>query len=158
SLSGTKTVAAVAGVAAFPGLSINQAGGGYTLSATAPGLTAATSAPFDITAALASALVFTAQPGRTPPTLTINPAAPLTARADPRHLHPAADPRGPHGPMAHGGRDHRAASPGGGAGCAGERGRDVHRQRDGGDRAQSGGRLSLRDDDGGGSRRRRDLQ
>ena len=80
SLSGTKTVAAVAGVAAFPGLSINQAGGGYTLSATAPGLTAATSAPFDITAALASALVFTAQPGSTTAGVTINPAVQVTVR------------------------------------------------------------------------------
>jgi len=80
SLSGTKTVTAVAGVAAFPGLSISQAGGGYTLSATAPGLTAATSAPFDITAALASALVFTAQPGSTTAGVTINPAVQLTVR------------------------------------------------------------------------------
>ena len=80
SLSGTKTAAAVAGVAAFPGLSINQAGGGYTLSATAPGLTAATSAPFDITAALASALVFTAQPGSTTAGVTINPPVQVTVR------------------------------------------------------------------------------
>jgi hypothetical protein len=47
-LSGTKTVAAVAGVAIFATLGIDQAGTGYTLVATATGLTAATSAAFDI--------------------------------------------------------------------------------------------------------------
>ena len=49
-LSGTTTVNASSGVAAFPGLSINQAGNGYTLSATSTGLTGATSSAFNITA------------------------------------------------------------------------------------------------------------
>ena len=50
-LSGTTTVAAVAGVATFSNLSINNAGTGYTLLATsAPALTGATSAAFNITA------------------------------------------------------------------------------------------------------------
>src|SRR5436190_454107 len=44
-LSGTKTVAAVAGVATFPGLSIDKAGTGYTLTATGAGST--TSAAFN---------------------------------------------------------------------------------------------------------------
>src|SRR5207245_10008679 len=38
-LSGTTTVAAVAGVATFPGLSINKVGTGYTLTASATGAT-----------------------------------------------------------------------------------------------------------------------
>jgi hypothetical protein len=42
--------AAVAGVAAFSGCSINNAGSGYTLVATASGLTSATSTAFNVTA------------------------------------------------------------------------------------------------------------
>ncbi len=49
-LSGTKTWTAVNGVATFSNLSIDQAGSGYTLVATATDLTEATSEPFDITA------------------------------------------------------------------------------------------------------------
>jgi len=47
-LSGTKSVPAVSGVAIFDDLSIDQLGSGYTLVASAPGITA-TSAPFDVT-------------------------------------------------------------------------------------------------------------
>src|SRR5207249_4665021 len=83
-LSGTATVAAVAGVATFSTLSIDKSGTGYTLtataavatfprlsssqagsgyarSATAVGLTGATSPPFDIDPSTASQLVFTAE-------------------------------------------------------------------------------------------------
>jgi Bacterial Ig-like domain (group 1)/Invasin, domain 3/Bacterial Ig-like domain (group 2)/Calcineurin-like phosphoesterase len=49
-LSGTKTKSAVAGVATFSDLSIDNRGNGYTLTAAAAGLTGATSATFDITA------------------------------------------------------------------------------------------------------------
>src|SRR4029079_15535346 len=42
-LSGTKTVVAVNGVATFSDLSIDKAGTGYTLSASSAGLTGATS-------------------------------------------------------------------------------------------------------------------
>jgi len=49
-LSGTTTKAAVAGIATFANLSIDNAGIGYSLSATATGLAKATSATFDITA------------------------------------------------------------------------------------------------------------
>ncbi|PYP07464.1 MAG: hypothetical protein DMD59_14705, partial [Gemmatimonadetes bacterium] len=49
-LSGTRSVAAVNGVASFSNLSIDRAGSGYTLTATATGLTGATSASFTITA------------------------------------------------------------------------------------------------------------
>ena len=48
-LSGTLTVAAVNGVATFPGLQIDAAASGYTLAATATGLTAGVSATFNVT-------------------------------------------------------------------------------------------------------------
>jgi len=48
-LAGTLTTAAVAGVATFTNLSINNVGTGYTLVANGAGLTAATSNAFDIT-------------------------------------------------------------------------------------------------------------
>ena len=47
-LNGTKTVAAVSGVARFGDLSVDRAGGGYTLLANATGATAAASAAFAI--------------------------------------------------------------------------------------------------------------
>lgn len=48
-LSGTLTQTASGGLATFTGLSIDQSGTGYTLNATATGLTGATSAAFNIT-------------------------------------------------------------------------------------------------------------
>ena len=48
-LSGTLTQNTVEGVATFPGLSINNPGIGYTLTASAAGMTPATSTLFDIT-------------------------------------------------------------------------------------------------------------
>src|SRR5207253_1030672 len=48
-LSGTKTLSASSGVATFAGLSIDLAGTAYTLTATSGGLTAGTSAAFNIT-------------------------------------------------------------------------------------------------------------
>src|SRR5438309_3971194 len=48
-LSGGTPINAVNGVATFPNLSLDQAGTGYTLRATASGLTDATSSPFNIT-------------------------------------------------------------------------------------------------------------
>jgi hypothetical protein len=47
-LSGTRTVAAVNGVATFSDLSIDQLGNGYTLTVTASGVTSTESAPFNI--------------------------------------------------------------------------------------------------------------
>ena len=61
-LSGTAVATAVAGVATFSGLSIDKAGLGYTLSATSPGLTPATSAGFNIGAGAAAKLAFVVQP------------------------------------------------------------------------------------------------
>ena len=49
-LSGTATNAAVSGVATFAGMSINNAGIGYTLTASATGFTPVSSNPFNITA------------------------------------------------------------------------------------------------------------
>jgi trimeric autotransporter adhesin len=45
----TNPLAASAGVATYAGCSINNAGNGYTLTATSPGLTSATTSGFDIT-------------------------------------------------------------------------------------------------------------
>lgn len=50
-LTGTLTVAAVNGLATFPDLVLNQVGSGYTLQASATGLSPAVSSPFDVTAA-----------------------------------------------------------------------------------------------------------
>jgi hypothetical protein len=61
-LSGTLSVNVSQGVATFSNLSINRTGVGYTLKASATGLTTAFSGPFDITAGQAARLVFTAQP------------------------------------------------------------------------------------------------
>lgn len=61
-LNGTKSVAAVAGVATFADLTITKAGAGYTLSASSDGLTGATSAPFEVAPAGAASLAFVGLP------------------------------------------------------------------------------------------------
>src|SRR5207344_1208629 len=61
-LGGTTSVAAVAGVASFSTLSINKTGTGYTLGASATGLTGATSSAFNVTAGAAAKLAVTVQP------------------------------------------------------------------------------------------------
>ena len=58
-LSGTTTVNAVAGIATFSTLSINKTGAGFTLVATSPLLTSATSNAFATTAGAAVRLSFT---------------------------------------------------------------------------------------------------
>ena len=73
-LSGTLTVAAVAGVATFPGLSIDKTGVGYTLAASSAGLAGAASAAFDITAAAPAALAFGQQPTDVAADAAISPA------------------------------------------------------------------------------------
>src|SRR5439155_1184425 len=78
-LSGTKTVAAVAGVATFADLSVDKAGGGYTLQATAGSLTAP-SQSFTISPAAAAKLAFTVQPSVTQAGATITPAVRVIAR------------------------------------------------------------------------------
>jgi uncharacterized repeat protein (TIGR01451 family) len=79
SLSGTTTVAAVNGVATFSNLRIDKAGNGYTLVASAAGLTSATSASFDIVATSAASLAFDQQPTNTQAGASITPA--VTVRA-----------------------------------------------------------------------------
>ena len=73
-LSGTTPVTAISGVATFSGMSIDSAGTGYTLVATAGGLTQATSASFNITVGAATKLVFLQQPTSTSGGATIAPA------------------------------------------------------------------------------------
>jgi len=80
-LFGMKTVTFANGVAVFPNLAIDDDGVGYMLSARAPGLAGATSAPFDVTPDVAGIeLVFTAQPSTTPEDATIRSAVRVTAR------------------------------------------------------------------------------
>ncbi|MBI4419337.1 MAG: hypothetical protein HY560_00795 [Gemmatimonadetes bacterium] len=79
-LSGTVSVAAQGGIATFSNLSINKAGTGYTLTATAAGLTGATSATFAITPGAASQLAFTVQPSDTRVNQPITPAVQVSVR------------------------------------------------------------------------------
>ncbi|MGH7614975.1 MAG: metallophosphoesterase, partial [Gemmatimonadales bacterium] len=79
-LSGTKTMAAVAGVASFADLSINRTGPGYTLQATSAPLATATSAPIDVTPGVATQLAFTVHPSNTAAGATITPAVQVMAR------------------------------------------------------------------------------
>src|SRR5437867_2031311 len=79
-LAGTTTVAAVSGVASFASLSIAKVGTGYTLTAAAAGLPAATSAAFNVTPGTAAKLVFTVQPSNTAAGAAINPAVEVTAQ------------------------------------------------------------------------------
>ncbi|MHB8875916.1 MAG: PKD domain-containing protein [Myxococcaceae bacterium] len=79
-LSGTLTVAAVAGVATFPDLSINKSGTGYTLNATSGLLASATSAPFDIAPGAAARLVFAIAPSSTTAGAAISPAPSVTVQ------------------------------------------------------------------------------
>src|SRR5439155_1304839 len=58
-LAGTTTVAAVSGVATFSTFSLNRAANGYTLTASATGVTGATSSAFNISVGAAAKLVFT---------------------------------------------------------------------------------------------------
>ncbi|RXK46375.1 beta strand repeat-containing protein, partial [Aquirufa rosea] len=73
-LSGTKTVAAVNGVATFNDLSINNAGSAYTLSFSSSGLTGATSNTFNITSGGATKLAFSVQPSNATAGSSISPA------------------------------------------------------------------------------------
>src|SRR5437867_2727964 len=79
-LSGSATVSAVSGVATFGDLSINTSGSGYTLTATATGLTGATSTPFGITPGAATHLVFTVQPANATAGTTLTPAVQVAAQ------------------------------------------------------------------------------
>jgi len=78
-LSGTTTVAAVAGVATFSNLHIDKVGTGYRLAATSGSLNVISNA-FSITAGTATKLVFTVQPANTAAGATITPAVQVTAQ------------------------------------------------------------------------------
>jgi hypothetical protein len=73
-LSGTKSVAAVNGVATFTSLSIDKAGTGYTLTASTGGLAGDASSAFNVKVGAATRLAFTTQPSTTPSTAAISPA------------------------------------------------------------------------------------
>ncbi len=73
-LSGTRSAAAVAGVATFGNLSIDKIGTGYTLSASSLNLTAGTSIAFNITVGAAAKLAFGTQPMSVAPAASIAPA------------------------------------------------------------------------------------
>src|SRR5881396_2490121 len=73
-LGGTTTLAAVNGVASFATLTLDKTGTGYWLTATATGLSTATSSAFTITAGAATQLVFGTEPGTTVANRVIAPA------------------------------------------------------------------------------------
>ncbi|HTT67876.1 MAG TPA: hypothetical protein VMF70_07605, partial [Gemmatimonadales bacterium] len=79
-LTGTASVAATSGVATFSNLSINKAGTGYTLTASASGLTGATSAPFAVNAGAAAKLAFTTPPSSVAAGAAISPAVAVTVQ------------------------------------------------------------------------------
>ena len=73
-LTGDNVVSAVAGVADFPALSINKAGVGYTLRATAPSLHGVETGLFDVLIGAPTHLTFTVDPTNTVAGATITPA------------------------------------------------------------------------------------
>lgn len=79
-LSGTTTIAAVAGVATFSDLSIDKIGANYTFSISVAGLLDATSTVFDVIAGPANDLIVTVQPGNATAGVDIAPAVVVTAR------------------------------------------------------------------------------
>src|SRR6266702_2694966 len=78
-LSGTTTATAVNGVASFGDLSANKTGTSYWLTATATGLSRATSSVFAINPGAATELVFGQQPGTTVANRLITPAVKVRA-------------------------------------------------------------------------------
>src|SRR5207249_1397583 len=78
-LAGTTTVTAAGGVATFGTLSVDKVGTGYTLAATAPGLSGATSSAFTVTVGAATQFVFSVQPSATAAGAAITPAVKVTA-------------------------------------------------------------------------------
>src|SRR6185295_3799165 len=79
-LSGTATVAAVAGIATFTTLSVDKVGTGYTRTAASAPLTGTTSAAFNISPAAAAKLAFTVQPTNAVAGVAISPPVQVTVR------------------------------------------------------------------------------
>src|SRR5439155_19447124 len=73
------TVVRSNGVASFSTLTLDKTGTGYALTATAIGLTPATSSGFSITAGAATQLVFGTEPGTTVANRQITPAVKVRA-------------------------------------------------------------------------------
>src|SRR5216117_359442 len=78
-LGGTATIAAVNGVASFSTLTLDKTGTGYWLTATAPGLSTATSSAFGVTPGTATQLAFSQQPVTTVANRLITPAVKVRA-------------------------------------------------------------------------------
>src|SRR5206468_4187222 len=78
-LGGPTTVAAVNGVAGFSALTLDKTGTGYWLTASATGLSTATSSGFNITPGAATQLVFGTEPGTTVANHQITPAVKVRA-------------------------------------------------------------------------------
>jgi hypothetical protein len=79
-LGGTVTRNAVGGVATFDDITLDQASDGYTLTATANGLTSATSNPFNVSTTPVAQLVFAVQPVTTKAGEVISPAVRVEIR------------------------------------------------------------------------------
>jgi hypothetical protein len=77
-LAGTTTVGAVQGIATFSGLSLNKSGTGYTLLASASGLTSVTSQGFTVLPGPPIKLAFTVEPTDTDPLTVIAPPVQVT--------------------------------------------------------------------------------
>jgi len=77
-LLGTNPVAAVAGVGHFADLKVNKVGTAYTLTASASGLSSATSTTFDITPGAPAALAFSVQPTTAAAGVAMTPAVQVT--------------------------------------------------------------------------------
>src|SRR3989454_4120768 len=78
-LGGTTAVATVNGVASFSTLTLDKTGTGYWLTASATGLSTATSSGFSITPGATTQLVFGPQPGTTVANRQISPAVKVRA-------------------------------------------------------------------------------
>jgi hypothetical protein len=72
--------AAAAGIATFAGCKIDKTGAGYTLTATAAGLTSATSSAFDVVVGPATKVVYTQQPTAVVAGSLISPAVVVTVQ------------------------------------------------------------------------------
>ena len=80
-LGGTVSAAAVAGIATFSNLTLNQVGAGYVLSAAATGLTLGNSSTFNVTTVgPAAKLAFTVQPSNVAAGASISPAIQVTVQ------------------------------------------------------------------------------
>src|SRR5437773_711594 len=78
-LSGTTPAPPASDLATYLDLSLNKAGTGYTLTASASGVPSVTSTAFDVTPGTATQLAFTVQPANTVAGAAISPAVQVTA-------------------------------------------------------------------------------